>query len=247
MDADVLLLAAGYGKRLRELTRETPKPLIRVSGRPLIDWNLDLLAQAGVRRVLINVHYRGELIREHVGDGGAWGLEVVFVEEPILLETGGAMKNVEPLLQHETLLTLNSDNLLDRTFSLQWLLDEHRNDPRSPLATLVVVPSAREKADAELDQSGRICALRGQTYAPGGIKPGVTYIGVQAVKRRLLSFLPERGSVFSITRDAYPKLLAAGELFKGLPFNGFWAEVGTPEMLLEAEARFSIHLLHRTT
>jgi NDP-sugar pyrophosphorylase family protein len=88
-----VILAGGVGSRLRPLTEDAPKALLPVLGRPFADWQLELLADQGVDRVLYSVGYRGEMIRDHVGDGGRWGLRVSYVDEGERLRgTGGALR-----------------------------------------------------------------------------------------------------------------------------------------------------------
>ena len=123
--ADVLLLAAGFGKRLEPLTVNTPKPLLEVGDKPLIAWNLELIARSGFSRVFINLHHLGERISEFVGDGSHWGLSVEYSKEDPILETGGAIKNIEHKLREPYLITLNSDILLGPDFSLARILEAH--------------------------------------------------------------------------------------------------------------------------
>ncbi|MFN2375316.1 MAG: NDP-sugar synthase, partial [Candidatus Binatia bacterium] len=84
-----MILAAGRGERLRPLTDTLPKPLVVVGGRPLIDYALDRVAAAGIRRVVINLHHLGSMIRDHVGDGSRFGLAVDYSDETVLQDTGG--------------------------------------------------------------------------------------------------------------------------------------------------------------
>ncbi|OVE80018.1 hypothetical protein BVY02_01625, partial [bacterium J17] len=109
LDIDVLLLAAGFGSRLRPLTENTPKPLIEVGSKTLIERHLEMLAESGVQRVIVNTHYRAEQLKKYLGDGSDWGLEIVVVHESEILDTGGAIKNILPELRFEQLLTINSD------------------------------------------------------------------------------------------------------------------------------------------
>jgi NDP-sugar pyrophosphorylase family protein len=88
-----VVLAGGIGTRMRPQTEEAPKALLAVLGRPFAEWQLELLAEQGVERVLYSVGYRGEMIRDHVGDGSRWGLEVIYVDEGHQLRgTGGALR-----------------------------------------------------------------------------------------------------------------------------------------------------------
>src|SRR5262245_34568044 len=96
--ARALLLAAGKSTRIAESANNLPKPLIDVAGKTPLEWNLSWLAESGVREVFINLHYRGELIRAHAGDGVRFGLSIRYSEEPELLGTAGALIPLERAL-----------------------------------------------------------------------------------------------------------------------------------------------------
>src|SRR5262249_17667983 len=93
-----MVLAAGFGSRLRPLTDHTPKPLLKVGDHPLIAYALALLRAAGIRDVIINLHHRGEQVRAALGDGAAFGLSISYSEEDPILDTGGAIKKAQPFL-----------------------------------------------------------------------------------------------------------------------------------------------------
>ena len=257
-DIDVLLLAAGKGERLRPLTDSIPKPLVPVGGKPLIAWNLEMLKRSGCRRVFINLHYRGQQIRDYVGNGSAFGLEVEYSEEPVLLDTGGAIKNIEGRLASPYLVTVNSDILVGHDFDVSAVIDTHANDPRKPLATLVLRPDkdAESFGILEIDDTRRIVrfldvslpAASAEAGSPAENHAGLSksentevvrgekliYIGVQVVSRHLIADLPPQGTVFSITRDVYRKLVREGECLAGARYAGYWSDVGTPDRLAAA-------------
>ncbi|MCB0358643.1 MAG: nucleotidyltransferase family protein [Bdellovibrionales bacterium] len=235
--ADVLLLAAGFGTRLGKLTAEIPKPLVQVAGRALVDRNLELLGRAGFRRVILNLHYRAEQIQNFVGDGSAWGLCVEYSHEPVLLDTGGAIKQIQSRLKFDNLFTVNSDIILGSDFSFRKLLAHHRSQEPSAAATLVL----REDPEAEafgavgVDAAGRICRFLGTTYVDHPVRATLMYTGVQVLSTSLLDQMPPAGSIFSITKDTYPSALAAGAVLSSIRYQGLWNDVGTPERLAEAE------------
>ena len=106
-----MVMAAGLGKRMRPLTATKPKPLIEVGGKPLLDHVLDRLRTAGVKKVVVNVHYLADALEAHLASR-AHGLEVVISDErSLLLETGGGLVRAEPLIDCDPFLALNSDNL----------------------------------------------------------------------------------------------------------------------------------------
>lgn len=236
MNADVLLLAAGYGKRLQPLTLVKPKPLIEVGGRALIDRNLSLIARSGARRVIINTHYLAEQIERFVGDGSQWGLEVCFSHEPILLDTGGAMKQIEPLLRHEVLVTINSDILLGQEFSLDTVVRAHLENPAAPEITVVLRrdPEAAQFGEIGVDGEGVVTSFFGTEY--GVVEHRFMYLGVQAISRRVLALMPPPGTVFSITRQTWVELLQRGARIASMRYDGYWSDVGTLDRLSQAES-----------
>ena len=242
-DADVLLLAAGFGTRLRPLTDTVPKPLVEVGGKPLIDWNLELIASAGFSRVFINLHHLGGLIKEHVRDGNAWGLNVEYFEEDPILDTGGAIRNVEPAMAHDYLVTINSDILLGHDFDLRAVLDSHTAAAGGDaIATMVLRPDPDSKAYGEIgiDGTGRVCSFLGDPYGSSTVSQTLMYLGVQVLSRNVVDYMPARGSVFSITRDVYPRMLEAGEVVHSAVYTGYWNDVGTPERLAQARDVFDL-------
>ena len=218
-----MLMAAGLGKRMRPLTAATPKPLVRVAGKPLIDRALDRLEEAGVGRAVVNVHYLADAIEAHVGPRAA--PSVTFSDErDHLLETGGGMVKAQGAgLLPDPFFACNADSI--------WL-DGPRNafaelsarwDPERMDALLLVVTHARAynfdgTGDFYMDGSGRLTRK-----LPGRIAPFI-YTGIQLVSHALLREAPA-GS-FS-TNVLWDRAIEEGRLY-GLAFTGHWYEVGTP-------------------
>ncbi|MBI2092402.1 MAG: nucleotidyltransferase family protein [Deltaproteobacteria bacterium] len=108
-----MILAAGLGTRLRPLTHKTPKPLLPVNGRPMIDFSLARVKKAGITNVIINLHYLGGQIKKYVGSGRRYGLKIRYLHEPKILGTGGGIKNAERFLNGGPFVVINSDTLID--------------------------------------------------------------------------------------------------------------------------------------
>ncbi len=236
LKCDLLLLAAGFGKRLKPLTDSVPKPLIPVGGKPIIDWNLELISRSGVDEIFINLHYLPELIRSYVGDGSKWGLRVQYVYEPVILDTGGAIKNIEPFLKHKTLLTVNSDIVVGPDFSLENLLRKHEENPHNPWATLVLRADtdAKKYGSVGVDKDFQIVSFLGQNYFNREPVSELMYTGIQAISRATLNEMPRSGEVFSITQDVYVNLLKQNKYLSSVIYSGYWSDVGTPFRLDEA-------------
>lgn len=224
-----MVLAAGLGKRMRPLTATRPKPLVRVAGKAMIDHALDALADAGVARAVVNVHYLPDMIEAHLKNRKAPQITISDEREQ-LLETGGGMVRAAAQLP-DPFFCLNSDNL--------WL-DGPRNafadlsaawDPDKMDALLLVVAhkgarNFRGKGDFHMDKQGIL-----RRRATGRIAPFV-FTGIQLVSKRLLRDAPQ--GPFS-TNILWDRAMAEGRLF-GLAFTGVWFEVGTPEAIAPTEA-----------
>ncbi|MEB3415207.1 nucleotidyltransferase family protein [Alteriqipengyuania sp. WL0013] len=219
-----MVMAAGMGKRMRPLTATQPKPLVRVAGKALIDHTLDRLAEAGVGKAVVNVHYLADALEAHLRERASPKV-TISDERDALLETGGGIIRAQAQLP-DPFFCLNSDNIwLDGPRSAFHDLSE-RWDADEMDALLLVVPHSSAanfsgKGDFHLDARGRITRRR-----PGRIAPFI-YTGIQIVSHRLLRDAPD--GKFS-TNVLWSRALMEGRLY-GLPFTGKWFEVGTPQAI----------------
>ena len=241
MNADALILAAGYGKRLLPLTKDKPKPLIEVQGKPLIEWNLEMVKRAGFKRVFVNMFYKKEVLKSFLGDGSRWDLEIVCVEEEELLDTGGAIKNVEEKLVSENLITINSDALFSKNFDLKKFLASHNENKSNPIATMLLKDSKHKKEFGEIgvSKNNQIVSFLGEKYFSEDVTKTFFYTGIQVLSKKVFNYMPEKGSVFSITGDTYKKMLMAKENISSVEYQGYWNDCGTIERLKVAEEEFN--------
>jgi MurNAc alpha-1-phosphate uridylyltransferase len=220
----LMLFAAGFGRRMGALTADRPKPLIEVAGRPLIDHALDLAAAAGLRRIVVNLHYRGEMIAAHLRDRPG----VTFSREtPDILDTGGGLRAALPLLGPGPVFTLNSDAVWTGANPLAALAAAW--DPARMDALLMLLPAARATGHAGpgdflRDGAGRLRRAVGA--------PGLVYLGAQIVDPAGLAAIDAR--VFSLNR-LWDAAIARGRAF-GLLHAGGWCDVGHPAGIALAEA-----------
>ncbi len=225
-----MLMAAGLGKRMRPLTATTPKPLVRVAGKPLIDRALDRLQDAGIEKALVNVHYLADAIEAHIG--GRAAPKISFSDErEQLLETGGGMvKARDAGLLPDPFFACNADSIwLDGPQNAFVDLSQ-RWDPKIMDALLLVVPHARAfnfdgTGDFYMEGNGRL-----SRKIAGRIAPFI-YTGIQIVSHRLMRDAPE--GKFS-TNILWDRAIGEGRLF-GLAFTGQWYEVGTPQHIRPTE------------
>lgn len=224
-----MVMAAGLGKRMRPLTATQPKPMVRVAGKPLIDHALDKLAEAGVARAVVNVHYLADLLEDHLKKRKAPAI-TVSDERALLLETGGGMVKAQGLLP-DPFFCVNSDNLwLDGPRNALLDLSE-RWDPAEMDALLLLVPHKGAmnfpgKGDFHMSPLGKLTRRRSSRIAP------YIFTGIQLVSHRLLRDAP--AGPFS-TNVLWDRAIAEGRLF-GVAFTGRWFEVGTPQAIKPTEA-----------
>ena len=223
-----MVMAAGLGKRMRPLTASQPKPLVRVAGKPLIDHALDRLAEAGVTKAVVNVHYLADALEAHLGARKTPAV-TISDERGELLETGGGMIKAQERLP-DPFFCLNADNIwLDGPrdafvdLSARW-------DTEAMDALLLLVPHVRAlnfrgAGDFYMDPNGLL-----RRKVAGRIAPYI-YTGIQLVSHRLLREAPE--GRFS-TNVLWDRAIEEGRLY-GLPFTGQWFEVGTPQAIRPTE------------
>ncbi len=219
-----MILAAGRGERMRPLTDHTPKPLLKVGGKPLIFWHLDNLSRAGFRRVVINHAHLGGQIEAAVGDGGRWNLEVAYSPETLALETAGGIANALHLIDAEAFPVVNADVLTDydyRALKAQADLLAHAPDT---LAHLVLVDNPAHHPDGDFFLAGRRIAGEGQAR--------LTFSGLGVYRQALFDAVKPgaRHALAPLLRAAIAQGCVSGEHHRGR-----WFDIGTPQRLREAD------------
>lgn len=228
-----MVLAAGLGIRMRPLTDALPKPLVPLLGRPLIDHVLDRIADAGIARAVVNVHYQADLIERHLANRRHPRI-AISDERDALLDTGGGVARALPLLGAGPFLIHNADCVwiegpgsnLDRLIAS---FDVERMDSLMLLASPAGSLGYSGLGDFVMDEQGLI-RRRGE-HDNGAC----AFTGVSIAHPRM--FAPAPAGRFSLNR-LWDQAIAAGRLF-GLPMQGVWMHVGTPHALTAAEQRMS--------
>ncbi len=228
-----MVLAAGLGKRMRPLTDDRPKPMVPLAGRPLIDHTLDRLAEAGVARAVVNVHYKPDILEAHLNARTHAGVPpriVISDERGVLLETGGGIVRAMPQLGAQPFLVCNSDTT--------WLETETRNlerlmtawDGERMDALLLLAERGRSlgyagHGDFHMHAEGRLSRLRQGETSP------FVFSGTSIAHPRMFEGCREEKFSLNVPWD---RAIAEGRLY-GLILDGWWVHVGTPEALAEAE------------
>ncbi len=223
-----MILAAGLGTRLRPITDTIPKPLVPVVGIPNIVRTILHLEKLGIRQVVINVHHLGDALMETLGDGSAFGVDIEYSIEEVLLGTGGGVKKALPLLGDDPFLVVNGDALFAPDF--RQIVAKHRE--RGGLATMIL----REDENAEafgavgLNQEGRVVRL---VYA-GDESLAVDhymFTGCQVLHPDIGERLPDNGC---IVRQTYIPMMEQGLAVYGHVDRTCFFDLGTPQRLLTA-------------
>ncbi len=223
-----MIFAAGMGTRMGAITRSTPKPLVQVGDETLLDHALAQLQKAGIGRAVVNVHHLAEQIEAHLAD--VTSPEIILSDERDLLrETGGGLKQAEPLIGPEPVFTLNADVIWTgpspiKTLQAAW-------DPAKMDALLLVIETARatghqKPGDFFVDEAGRPTRRGGAETAP------FVYASAQIIKPELAAAHSQ--DVFSLN-VIWDQLIDQDRLFT-VPFLGNWCDVGQPSSIPLAEA-----------
>jgi mannose-1-phosphate guanylyltransferase len=224
-----MVLAAGLGQRMRPLSLLRAKPVLPVLNRPLLHWTLELLARAGVREVVINLHHLPGTVRRAVGNGRALGLAVTYSYERRILGTGGGPRRVRDFFGDEPFLLVNGDVLFD--FDLRALLERHhRSGARATLA-LRPNPDPARYSPVVTGPDGRIRSLAGRPRAARG--RASLFTGIHVLDPALLERLPAGPS--DSVRDLYLPMLEAGERLLGVRQRGAWYDLGSPSLYLASQ------------
>jgi MurNAc alpha-1-phosphate uridylyltransferase len=232
MPQRAMVLAAGFGLRLRPITETTPKPLVAVAGRTMLDRALDALAVAGVAHAVVNVHHLGTQIEARLAERAQQGLTPAteISVEDTLLDTGGGINNALPRLGTAPFLAVNADIVWDDgpVPALKRLAAAF--DPATMDALLLLV--TRERAIG-FDGPGDFFLNEDRRLVRRGERPSAPYVyaGLQMVAPALFDGAPK--GAFSLNR-LYDTAVARGRLF-GLVHDGGWYHVGTPEALKDAD------------
>ncbi|NOT15844.1 MAG: nucleotidyltransferase family protein [Methylotenera sp.] len=219
-----MILAAGRGERMRPLTNHTPKPLLKVGGKPLIVWHLERLAKAGFEEIVINHAHLGAQIEAALGDGSQWHLRIQYSPEEAALETAGGIANALPLLGDIPFLVVNGDTFTEIDFGALTHALQANN-----YAHLVLVdnPPQHPKGDFAIENG----MLKNE-----GV-PMLTFSGVGVYHPDLFKPITrgEPAKLAPLLRQAIAENQATAEYYQGV-----WHDIGTPERLRELDVELQV-------
>jgi NDP-sugar pyrophosphorylase family protein len=221
-----MVLTAGYGTRLGELTREVPKPMLDAGGRPMVELILRHLVAQGVERVALNLHFMPEAIRSYFGDGSGVGLrELHYSVEDELLGTAGGVRNVADWLTADGDFVVSyGDVVTDQPIAP--LIERHR-----AAMTILVHERPRSNSVAVLSGDGRVTAFleRPTEEERRGIDSDYAFSGIAVCAPEVIDLIPAEGAS-DFPRDVFPQLVERGALY-AVPLTGWRVAVDSPDRL----------------
>ncbi|NND82735.1 MAG: nucleotidyltransferase family protein [Gammaproteobacteria bacterium] len=222
----VMILAAGRGKRMGELTENTAKPLLMVAGRSLIAHHLARLADAGFKNVVINIAYLAEQIIDALGDGSAYGLNIVYSDESSsgALETAGGIVHALELLESDPFIVINADIWTDYDFTALF------RQPLSGLGHLVMVPNPAHNPDGDFTiGEGGSLFLHADEHQQSNRLRTATFSGIAIYRKAFFNTLQQgKAALAPLLAQAIQADQLSAELYEGQ-----WSDIGTPERLIE--------------
>ena len=223
--ADVILMAGGRGQRLMPLTANTPKPMLHVGDKPILEHNIDRLIRFGIKNIHISVNYLAEQIKEYFGDGTDKGVSIEYICENKPLGTLGSVKLADTL-EHDYFLVMNSDILSNIDFAhfFQTFIQSGADMAVATTSYQVEVPYGV----VEVDQANMVSSLKE--------KPRYTYYsnaGIYIAKKELLNMVPD-GEFYNVT-DLMESLIKSGRKLISYPILGYWLDIGKHEDFKKAQ------------
>jgi mannose-1-phosphate guanylyltransferase len=226
-----IILCGGEGTRLRPLTLSTPKPMLPLGYRPLLEHSILYFNNLGINNFILAIGYLGEHIIKYFNDGSSLGVNIEYSTEHKALGTGGAIKNAEKFI-NSTFLVINGD-VVFRDLNLREALQFHKEN--NALATIVVtkVNDAKRFGLVEIGKNGKIISF---IEKPKYSTSGYINAGLYILEPKIFDYI-KSGEKVSIENDVFPVLVEEGKLF-AYKHNGYWIDIGLPEDYERAQADF---------
>lgn len=224
-----MILAAGMGTRLGELSHNLPKPLLPVCNHPLICWATELCVHYGITNIAVNLHHLGNLIQKTLDESAPTAAQIVYSHEQNILGTGGGIKKMASILPRQTTLVINGKIIID--IDLKKLLDFHRNS--GALATMVVYPHphAAKWSPIGVDDKCQITRLLDEKKSGIGTTTDYMFTGIHVLESEFIDAIPNKQCC--VIRTAYTDLFRQKASLAAYVHQGYFYEHSTPARLLQ--------------
>jgi len=228
-----MILAAGFGTRLKPLTNNLPKPLFPILNRPILEHTINFLKSQGIQEIAINLHHKSEKIINYFGDGKKLGVNLHYSKEEKILGTAGGIKKLQKFFKNEPFYVINSDVLTD--INLNDVMRFHK-EKKSKLTLVVRKVSNTNKYQPILrSDQGRIESFLGHSITNSKNSTQVMFTGIQIIEPDIFSRIPEN-KFCGTTEDVFPKMIMDGLPVYGYLHQGYWIDIGTRETYIKIQA-----------
>lgn len=224
MSIKAVIIAGGFGKRLKPITDNIPKSMVKLRGRPILQHIIEKLKASGVEDIIICTGYLSEIIERYFRNGSGFGVNIIYSKEQMELGTGGALKNAEALIGKGRFLVLYGDLVVDMDFKR--LMDFHTRRSSECTLTLHKTDHPYDSDMIETDINGRIIAFLGKAKPGENIK-GWGNAGVYCLEHSILKYFPNGKS--ALDKEVLPEALKKGAKLYGYITNETIRDIGTHE------------------
>ncbi|MHA1380643.1 MAG: nucleotidyltransferase family protein [Candidatus Helarchaeota archaeon] len=214
-----LILAGGFGRRLRTTLKKFPKSMAPVGKKPFLEYLIMQLIKYKIQDVVLCIGYLGKQIKEYFGDGSRWGIRILYSEEKKALGTGGAIKLASRFIENETFLVMNGDSFLDS--DLNAMIAFHNNHRALATIAVVQVEDTSRFGKVEINRRGEIERFVEKNTSGPGIING----GIYVFNHKMLERIPD--APVSLENEVLPHLINQG-LF-GMLVKGLFIDIGVPK------------------
>ncbi|EKE02639.1 MAG: hypothetical protein ACD_20C00350G0017 [uncultured bacterium] len=221
-----MILCAGFGTRLNELTQNTPKAMLKIGDKPILEHTIIHLRKSGIKRIVINLHYLAEQITSYFEDGKRWDVEIIYSYEDAPLGTAGAVKNVQDILsESENFLVLYGDVVANQDYSE--FINFHKSK-QDAISSIILHERLKSNSIVEINDNNRIVKFieRPSETETRNKKQNWVNSSLYCFNREVLDIIPEGKCDFP--KDIFPKLIEMGVLY-GFPLTGYRCAVDSPE------------------
>ena len=239
-----IILSGGWGTRLRPLTCTIPKTLIPVVNKPVIERQMLLLKNAGIKEIVLAVSVMSEVVKQFFGDGKRLNVKIHYTNEKYPMGTAGAIRLAEEYLKDDNFFMLNGDVIMDFDFSDMLKLHQNCGGIGTIASKIVEDPSRYGVLIVDNQTHQLLEFLEKEEYHPpaGKIKPMPINAGVYILEPDIFSYIPPKQKV-SIEREVFPRVAKDNKLFN-YSISGIWKDIGKPLDLLEANKFMMTHIIN---
>lgn len=237
-----VILAGGLGTRLGKITQKIPKPLIKIAGKPVLEHQINLLSQSGMKEIWILIGYKGEVIRNYFGDGRKWNLKIHYSQEEKSLGTAGAVRQIVPKLNHD-FLVLYGDVMAN--FDIKRFIRFHHQHGKNSLGTIIVHPNDHPMESDLVELKGnQISNFHPKPHPLGTWYHNLVNAGVYILSPKIFPFIPE-GSESDFGKNIFPQLVNNKHQLTAYKSWEYFQDMGKPDGLRSVREDYRTGVYHQ--